>query len=134
MEKGEDFGERIEREIKELQQQNKEWGRQFGIVMGFQRGGMDAEKRGETEDAMRYYKSAIYHGQRLSMIGLPNYFYSFERLIILFRKAGLYAFEVLYIENLLTELMGSNLASRDKLIFKYEKRLNKAKELADKNM
>jgi len=109
-----------------IREENKEWERQANILYGYQRGGIDAEKANDPDKAIECYKQAVEHGRSATLMRINNYYYSYERLVILYRKRKDYDSEIKYIELALSE----NLQSRDMIWM--QDRLTKAYKLKDK--
>lgn len=128
------MGPEWEAEDAAIRAHNKEWERQFAIVSGYQRGGMDAEKRGDFDDAVKNYSKAIKFCSELTLMGLNSYAHSIERICIVLRKQKNYAAEIKYIELLEQQIIErGNLDERSQLwLRRCELRLNKAKMLLNK--
>ena len=102
---------------------NIEWERQFEILMGFQNGGADLERKGRLEDAVAEYRKAVDYGKNSDLFQINNYYHSYERLAVLYRKLKMYAKEVGIIREALSEELQSK--ERNKML----NRLEKAKKL-----
>lgn len=128
------MGPEWEAEDAAIRAHNKEWSRQFSIVMGFQRAGMDAEENGNLDEAVKNYSKAIRSGSELPLMGLNSYANSIERICIVLRKQKNYAAEIKYIELLKQQILErGNPDEKDRLrLYRCEQRLNKAKMLLDK--
>lgn len=110
-----------------LRAENKEWSRQANILYGYQRGGMEAEKANDPDKAIECYKKAVEYGHSASKMQINGYYYSYERLVILYRKRKDYDSEIAFIELALSE----SLQSRDMIWMR--DRLEKAYKLRDKS-
>lgn len=118
---------KIEREIEELKQKNREWERQFSILMGFQNEGQRLEKEKDIQGAIEAYNNAVNYGMSDNMMRPNNFLYSVDRLAILYRKSKMYDNEITMIEHALS----FDLSDRDKDY--YSNRLEKAKLLKQKS-
>ena len=116
----------IENKIANLQADNREWEKMFGELMFYQNAGMNLEREGNLEAASEKYEKAIIFGRNNGRMKPSNYFYSYERLAIVYRKLKRYDDEVRIIEAALEE----NIAEADRN--KFRTRLEKSMRLKEK--
>ena len=109
--------------LKKIQTENREWERHFKILMGFQNGGAELERKNRLEDAVAEYRKAVDYGKNSDLFQINNYYHSYERLAVLYRKLKMYAKEVGIIRESLSEELQSK--ERNKML----NRLEKAKKL-----
>ena len=105
----------IDRELKKLKAENREWEEQFSILIGYQNNGIDLEKQKDLDGAISEYEQAIAYGKTASRMTAHNYQYSVERLMILYRKKKDYDRELALIK----EILGNDLSETDREKFKY---------------
>lgn len=116
----------IEKKLEVLRAENKEWERQFAIVMGHQGAGMKAERNGDLDRAMDEYTKAIASGRSLSKMNISSYYHSIERLTIIYRKRKDYDSEIAVINDALAE----SLSNKERSNMEY--RLERAMTLKSK--
>ncbi|MBQ8066527.1 MAG: hypothetical protein IJ200_12845 [Prevotella sp.] len=105
--------------LKKIQTENREWERQFKILMGFQNGGAELERKNRLEDAVAEYRKAVDYGKNSDLFQINNYYHSYERLAVLYRKLKMYAKEVGIIREALSEELQSK--ERNKMLNRLEK-------------
>lgn len=119
--------ENAKRELEAIQSENREWERQFSILMGHQGRGIELEKQKDVDSAISEYEQAISYGKTASKLSVNNYQYSAERLMVLYRKRKEYDKEIAIIEDMLS----LNLSEKDRSEFEY--RLSRVSSLKNKN-
>lgn len=112
--------------IEKAKAYNIEWERQFKILMGYQNGGADLERKGRLEDAIVEYQKAVEYGKNSELFKINNYYHSYERLAVILRKLKMYGREV----SVIREVLAEEIAESDRS--KMEKRLYKALSLMNK--
>lgn len=116
----------IEKLIEKLQGGNREWEKAFSELMSFQNAGIELERDGRLEEAVRQYKQAVKLGENDERFKVNNYFYSIERLVIVCRKLKKYDDEI----RVINLALSSDLSDSDRK--KMSARLEKAIKLKDK--
>lgn len=116
----------IEQRLAAIRAENKEWERQFSIVMGHQGAGMEAERNGDPDRAISEYTEAVASGRSLPQMRINNYFHSIERLTVIYRKRKDYENEIAVINDALAEDLS------DKERSNLEHRLERATTLKNK--
>lgn len=101
---------KIEQDLKRLQAENKAWEREFASVMEFQSKGIECEKNKEIDNAIAAYERAIENGYNSKRLGINNYLYSIERVVILYRRTKQFEKEISIIQRVLNE----NLREKDR--------------------
>ena len=104
----------IDRELKKLKAENREWEEQFSILIRYQNNGIDLEKQKDLDGAISEYEQAIAYGKTASRMTAHNYQYSVGRLMILYRKKKDYDRELALIK----EILGNDLPETDREKFK----------------
>ena len=110
----------------ELQKENHRWTEQANVLFGHQNRGIELEKEGKLEAAIEEYEAAVAYGREADKMGVNQYYYSLERLCIIYRKLRLYDKEVATIEAALSEYIN------DKDRERMTARLDKAVSLKQK--
>ena len=116
----------FETKLEELQESNRSWEKDFGKLMSLQGRGRELEKEGKLEEAALSYEEAIKFGRESGRFKINNYYYSAERLMIVYRKLKRYDDEIRIIEMAVGEVFSET--DRDKL----KVRLEKSIKLKDK--
>ena len=122
-----EYIDNIKNELEDVSSQNREWERQFSILMGHQGKGIELEKRRNIDGAISEYEQALEYGKKASLLSLNNYQHSAERLMILYRKRKEYEKEIALIK----EILLFDLTDSDRREF--EHRLNRSTLLYNKN-
>ena len=110
-----------------LQKDNRCWTEQANILFGHQKAGTELEKAGNLEAAIKEYEAAVAYGHEADKMGVNQYYYSLERLCIIYRKLRLYDKEIATIEAALAEYIN------DKDRERMTARLDKAVSLKQKS-
>ena len=110
----------------ELQKENHRWTEQANVLFGHQNRGIELEKEGKLEAAIEEYEAAVAYGREADKMGVNQYYYSLERLCIIYRKLRLYDKEIATIEAALAEYIN------DKDRERMTARLDKAVSLKQK--
>ena len=116
----------FERKLEELQESNRSWEKDFDKLMSLQGRGRELEKEGKLEEAAQSYEEAIKFGKESGRFRINNYYYSAERLMIVYRKLKRYDDEIRIIEMAVGEVFSET--DRNKL----KARLEKSIKLKDK--
>lgn len=117
---------RIEKELAALEAANRQWTEQANRLYALQNQGIELERAGQPDAAAEAYEAAVAYGQEADRLNVNQYFYSLERLCVLYRKARRYDREIATIRTALAEYI--NDADRERLAA----RLVKAQALQDK--
>lgn len=118
----------LETELNALRAENEAWKREFNMLMNIQNGGMEYEKKGDLESAVKSYEHCIKLGRESKRMRINNYFYSISRLVIVYRKLKRYGDEIRVIEDCL-RIDGVMPKDKEKL----KQRLAKSKQLQEKS-
>lgn len=95
--------EESKRGIAEMRQVNNSWSEQADVLFGHQTKGIDLEKAKRPEAAAREYEAAVAYGRAAGQMTVNQYFYSIERLCIIYRKLHRYDDEIATIRAALAE-------------------------------
>lgn len=95
--------EESKRGIAEMRQLNNSWSEQADVLFGHQTKGIDLEKAKRPEAAVREYEAAVAYGRAAGQMTVNQYFYSIERLCIIYRKLHRYDDEIATIRAALAE-------------------------------
>ena len=109
----------IEKEIAKLRAQNFQWSKEFGICMTFQNKGIEFERLGMKEEAAFQYEKAVENGRKSKFLRINNYYFSIERLTILYRKLKRYDKEIQIIRFALTQSISES--DKQKLLVRLDK-------------
>ncbi|MCQ2058709.1 MAG: hypothetical protein MJY71_02630 [Bacteroidaceae bacterium] len=112
--------------FEELQKENHRWTEQANILFGHQQAGIELEKEGRLEAAIEEYEASVAYGREADKMRINQYYYSLERLCIIYRKLRLYDKEIATIEAALAEYIN------DKDRERMTARLDKAVSLKQK--
>lgn len=115
-------------ELEVLQEDNRRWTEQANILFGYQTAGIEFEKAGNLEAAIKEYEAAIAYGHEADKMSAHQYYYSFNRLCIIYRKLRLYDKEIATIEAALAE----DINDKDRVYM--TARLDKAVSLKNRNL
>lgn len=115
-----------DKSLEALRAENRRWAEQAEVLFGHQRRGMEFEKEGRSEDAVEEYEAAVAFGRAADKMTVNQYFYSLERLCVLYRRIHLYDNEVATIRIALGEYINDK--DRERLA----DRLVKAQKLQEK--
>lgn len=121
-----EYMDELDRKLKQVQAENREWEEQFSILMGHQGRGIELEKQNDIDGAISEYEQAIAYGKTASKMAINNYQHSAERLMILYRKKKDFDREISLIQAMLQE----DISEKDRSEFEY--RLERAKQLKTK--
>lgn len=113
-------------ELARLQEENRRWTEQAEVLFGYQNRGIELEKEGKPAEASEAYEEAVAYGQSADKMSVNQYFYSLERLCVLYRKAKQYDREVATIRTALGEYINDQDRAR------FADRLVKAQKLQAK--
>lgn len=89
--------------LEALQKENHRWTEQANVLFGHQKAGIELEKEGRLEAAIEEYEAAVAYGREADKMGVNQYYYSLERLCIIYRKLRLYDKEIATIKAALAE-------------------------------
>lgn len=115
------------KEYEEIHAQNVEWERQAKELYKYQNAGIEAEKMKDIPQAVCSYEKAVEYGRSASKMKSGQYYYSIERLLVLYRKKKEYDKEISLIRSALNE----SISDRDRADLQY--RLERATILQNKS-
>jgi tetratricopeptide (TPR) repeat protein len=95
--------EESKRGIAEMRRLNDIWSEQAAVLFGHQNKGAELEKANRLEAAAREYEAAVAYGRAAGQMTVNQYFYSIERLCIIYRKLRRYDDEIATIRAALAE-------------------------------
>lgn len=98
---------------------NQKWDNTYNSIMSNSTTGQKAEKDGDTDKAIEFYKEAINIGEKSGIEIFHAYAYPYKRLFVLLHKQKRISEEINYLRTYLTH----DLTERDRS--KYTERLNK---------
>lgn len=119
----EDNIEKTKSKLEVIKKKNARWSEQANILFDYQGTGIKLEKEGMPEKAAASYEQAVAFGREADCMTVNQYFYSIERLCIIYRKLHLYNKEIATINAALSE----HLNDKDKE--RLSERLDKAQQL-----
>lgn len=109
-----------------IQVENRRWEEQAAVLFGHQNRGIELERDGKPEEAAEAYEAAVAYGRGADKMTVNQYFYSLERLCVIYRKLRLYENEITTIRTALGEYINDK--DRERL----SERLVKAQQLQAK--
>ena len=121
----EEYNRGVERKIAALRADNDSWNIAFSKLMSYQNGGINLEKEGRLEEAIEQYEASVNFGHQSGM-RVNNYYYSIERLTILYRKLRRYDDEI----RIINDTLADDITEGDRK--KLTSRLEKAVKLKEK--
>lgn len=100
-------------------EKNRKWDNTYNSIMSNSIAGQKAEKDGDTDNAIEFYKEAIHIGEKSEIEIFHAYAYPYNRLFVLLHKQKRISEEISYLRTYLTH----DLSEKDRS--KYTERLNK---------
>lgn len=97
------FIEEAKRGIAETRGENRLWSQQAGVLFEHQGKGIELEKAGDPVAAALEYEAAAAYGREADKMTVNQYFYSLERLCVIYRKLRRYDEEIATIRAALAE-------------------------------
>ncbi len=94
-----------QREFTALRADNDRWAAQADILYGYQKRGIALEREGKPEGAAEAYEAAVAYGRSADRMTVNQYFYSLDRLCVLYRRLRRYDDEVATIRAALAEFI-----------------------------